>query len=286
MTVGFIGIGAMGQPIAHNMLRGGVPLIVWNRTISKCDSLVAAGAVLAGSLDELFSSAETIFLMLADESAIDKVLDRGTPLFRQRVAHRTLVQMGTTSTGFSTALAEQVHSAGGHYVEAPVSGSRKPAEAGRLVGLLAGAQSDVDRVLPLLSSVCHEIFYCGPVPGGLRMKHATNMVLIPMMVSLCEAAHFARQSGLDMQTFSDVLLSGQMANDLMRAKLPKLATLDFAPQAAVKNVLDSALAAAGAASNAGCPATLLAACRELLSNAAKEGLGEEDVIALVKTLRA
>src|SRR6202000_849888 len=103
-------------------------------------------------------------LMLADDRAIDSVLGRVDGRFGVPVAGRTIVHMGTTSPGYSAALGGDIPAAGGHYVEAPVSGSRGPAEAGQLVAMLAGDPAAVAAVRPLLTPRCRDSVLCGPGP--------------------------------------------------------------------------------------------------------------------------
>jgi 3-hydroxyisobutyrate dehydrogenase len=197
VTVGFAGLGTMGTPMALRLLRAGSPLVVWNRTPGKAAPLVAAGAEQAADVGDLFRRCDVVLLMLADEPAVDAVLDHGGAGFAGRVRGRTVVHLGTTSPEFSRALAADVEGAGGGYAEAPVSGSRGPAEAGELVGLLAGRPEVVADVAPLLAPMCREVLDCGPVPNGLLMKLAVNVVLITLVTGLAEAVHFARHHDLD-----------------------------------------------------------------------------------------
>src|SRR5690606_10248166 len=145
--------------------------------------------------------------------------------------------MGTVSPEYSTALVDAVGAAGGAYVEAPVSGSRVPAEQGRLVALLAGDDGAVAEVRPLLAPMCRETFDCGPVPGALLMKLAVNLFLITQVTGLTEAFHFAGRHGLDRRRFLDVLDAGPMASAVSRMKAPKLLSRDFTVQAAATDVL-------------------------------------------------
>src|SRR5438105_1216253 len=126
--IGFIGLGVMGRPMALNLLRAGVPLVVWSRTPAHCADAQEAGADHALSADEVFARCRVVLLMLATEAAIDEVLGRGSGRFGQLVRDRVVVHMGTTSAGYSATLAAEIAVAGGQYVEAPVSGSRVPAE--------------------------------------------------------------------------------------------------------------------------------------------------------------
>jgi 3-hydroxyisobutyrate dehydrogenase len=193
MDLGFIGLGVMGQPMALNLARAGTTLAVWNRSADKSKPLRAAGARVAASPAEVFRRARVVILMLVDGAAIDAVLGRGTPEFGPNVAERIIVHMGTTSPDYTRELEADVRAAGGGYVEAPVSGSRKPAEAGRLVAMLAGERAAIEEVGPLLQPMCHKTVICGPVPNALLMKLSVNLFLNTMVACLAEAA---RQSDL------------------------------------------------------------------------------------------
>ena len=105
VDVGFIGLGVMGQLMALNLVRAGVPLIVWNRTEAKAEPLRAAGARVATCSGEVLERAALVVLMLADGEAIDSVLARGSSAFAANVAGHTIVHMGTTSPAYSRALA-------------------------------------------------------------------------------------------------------------------------------------------------------------------------------------
>jgi 3-hydroxyisobutyrate dehydrogenase len=205
VNVGFIGLGVMGQPMALNLAKAGTPLVVWNRSAEKCEALRAAGAKVATTAAEVCQQAQVVILMMADAAAIDSVLGRsaGAPAgeFAGNVAQRIIVHMGSTSPEYSRALEADIRAAGGSYVEAPVSGSRKPAEAGQLVAMLAGEQAAVETVRPLLKPMCHETIVCGAVPNALLMKLSVNLFLITMVTGLAEAFHFADRHGLNTQQF-------------------------------------------------------------------------------------
>jgi 3-hydroxyisobutyrate dehydrogenase len=234
---GFIGLGTMGTPMALNLARTGAPLIVWNRTPDRCAPLAQAGANVAPDLTSLYAQCDTILMMLENDVATDAVLGRDSPDFAERVAGRCIVSMGTVSADYSRKLSEDIRAAGGRYVETPVSGSRKPAEAGQLVGMIAGDAVDIVRLRSRLAPICKQIFDCGVVPGALQMKLAVNTFLITMVAGLAEAAHFAARHGLDMTRFAEVLNAGPMASDVSRVKIEKLCHRDFARQAGISDVL-------------------------------------------------
>ncbi len=283
---GFIGLGVMGQPMALRMARAGLPLVVWNRTAERCEPLREAGAAVAAAPLEVFQRTRTVFLMLADDAAIDTVLGRGTPWFGAQVAGRTVVHMGTTSAGYSRVLEAEIRAAGGRYVEAPVSGSRGPAEEGRLVAMVAGDEAAVAQVRPLLSPLCHQTFACGAVPGALLMKLAVNIFLITQVTGLTEAFHFAERHGLDRRLFVDVLDAGPMASSVSRAKAAKLLTSDFTVQAAILDVLKNNRLIAEEARSSSLASPLLDVCYALYGEAAALGHGHADMAAVLYAIEA
>ncbi|MFC8676049.1 NAD(P)-dependent oxidoreductase [Streptomyces griseorubiginosus] len=284
--VGFVGLGVMGQPMALNLARAGTPLVVWNRSPARCAPLRAAGAEVAASAAEVFERAGTVFLMLADETAVDAVLGRGTPDFPVRVSGRTVVHMGTTSAEYSAGLQDDVRAAGGRYVEAPVSGSRVPAERGELVAMLAGDDEAVAAVRPLLSPMCRDAFDCGPVPDALLTKFSVNLFLITLVTGLTEAFHFAARQGLDPGLLRDVLDAGPMASSVSRMKTPKLLSRDFAVQAGAADVLKNNRLIAEAARKTGVVSPLLDVCHALFGETVEQGHGDEDMVAVLHALES
>ncbi|MEV4299315.1 NAD(P)-dependent oxidoreductase [Microbispora rosea] len=286
MDVGFVGLGIMGQPMALNLVRAGTPLVVWNRTAARSEPLRAAGAEVAGSAAEVFRRARVVILMLADEAAIDAVLERGTPAFARNVADRVVVHMGTTSPAYSAGLEADVLDAGGGYVEAPISGSRVPAEQGRLVAMLAGRPEAVEEVRPLLKPMCAKTVVCGPAPKALLTKLAVNIFLITTVTGLAESLHFGERQGLDVGLLVDVLNSGQMASDVSRVKAVKLAGRDFAAQAAIADVLKNNRLIAEAARRAGVASPLLDVCHALFAETFALGHADLDMAAVVHAIEA
>ncbi len=286
MTTGFFGLGVMGQPMALNLVRSGESLVVWNRSPEKCEPLRAAGARIASTPSAVFEEAKIVILMLANEAAIDDVLCRGTVAFAQLVAGRTIVQMGTTAPEYSAALAQDVRRAGGAYVEAPVSGSRKPAENGELIAMVAGEHGAVERVSPLLKRMCRNVIPCGAVPNASLMKLAVNLFLITMVTGLCESVHFAQRYHLDMAAFRAVLDSGPMASAVSRGKLQKLMETDFSVQAAIFDVFKNNRLIADAARNAAIASPLLDVCLQLFGETSDLGLANDDMIAVIRAIEA
>jgi len=286
MPIGFIGLGVMGQPMALRLAQAGQPLLVWNRSPERCEPLRAAGAEVAADAAEVFSRARIVLLMLADEAAIDSVLARGTASFGDRVGGRTIVQMGTIAPEHSRELADQIGAAGGRYVEAPVSGSRGPAERGELIAMLAGEAAAIDAVRPLLAPMCQRTTDCGAVPRASLMKLAVNLFLITQVTGLCEAMHFAARQGLDLRQVAEVLDAGPMASIVSRAKTAKLVAGDYSVQAAIGDVLKNNRLIAEAARGARIASPLLDVCHALYAETLALGHGGADMAAVIRAIEA
>ncbi|MEY9876331.1 3-hydroxyisobutyrate dehydrogenase [Streptacidiphilus sp. MAP12-33] len=284
--VGFVGLGVMGGPMALNLARAGTELVVWNRTPERAEPLRAAGARVAADPGEVFRAARVVVLMPYDAAVADLMLGRGTPEFATRVAGRTIVHMGTAEPEWSRGLEREIRAAGGRYLEAPVSGSRVPAEQGRLVAMLAGEPEAVAEVRPLLAPLCQEMFDCGAVPGALLMKLAVNVFLIATVTGLAESFHFAAGHGLDTSLLRDVLDAGPMASAVSRAKAEKLTKGDFSVQAAILDVLKNNRLIVDAAHTAGIASPLLDACEALYAETAERGHGGEDMAAVLRAFEA
>ncbi|MBU2664322.1 NAD(P)-dependent oxidoreductase [Actinoplanes bogorensis] len=274
MTVGFLGLGVMGTPMATNLAKAGTDLIVWSRTDR---GNTPPGALRVATPGDV--RAELLILMLAGESAIDEVMPRVDP------RGRLIVHMGTTSPEFSARLATRVENQGGRYVEAPVSGSRGPAEAGELVAMVAGDEDGKAALAPHLGVMCRQVVDCGAEPGSaLLMKLAVNTFLISMVTGLAEAFHFADAYGLDRDLLRQVLDAGPMASTVSRVKAGKLVSEDFAVQASIRDVLMNNELIVAAARKREIASPLLDVCRDLYAETAALGHAESDMAAVIHGL--
>lgn len=286
MRIGFAGLGLMGKPMAANLCRAGVALTAYNRSPGARTELAALGAATVDTPEALFAACDTIILMLVDDAATDAVLGRGGPDFAARVKGRLIVNMGTHAPSYSRALEAEIRATGGSFVEAPVSGSRLPAEAGQLVVMLAGDPEAVARARPLFAPMCREIIDIGAVPGAMAMKMAVNLYLVATVAALAEAANLASALSLDPALFSRTILSGALRSDVAAAKLDKMVRGDFAPQAAIRDVCKNAALVAAAAADARAHAPLLGESRRLFETVLGKGEGESDMAAVLHAFDA
>jgi len=286
MRVGFIGLGIMGLPMAKRLANAEMPLVVWNRRPGPAEELAGEGGRVARAPADVFAGADVIIIMLATGEAIDSVLGRGGSGFAAMVRGKILVNMGTFAPSYSRGLMVDVERCGGRYVEAPVSGSRVPAASGELLVLLAGEDSACAAVRPILAPMCREIVDCGPVPSALVMKLAVNILLIATATGLAEAFHFAGGNGIDLQRFRAVIDASPMASAVSRIKSEKLAAADFAPQAAVGDVLKNVRLIAAQARSTGLATPLIDECEALFAETLALGEGALDMAAVIHAIAA
>ena len=168
-------------------------------------------------------------------------------------------------------------------MEAPVSGSRGPAEAGELVAMLAGQADALELAREIIRPCCREIFDCGGPPNALRMKLAVNLFLITLVTGLVEATHFARRAGLDLETFCAIVKAGPMSSAVSRGKLDKLVTQDFSVQASIRDVLKNSRLVEAATIDAGVSAPLISQCTLLYERAIELGVGDLDMAAVLRS---
>jgi len=286
MRIGFLGLGVMGTPMAAHLARAGYEVCGWSRSDRNHAAARTAGINVCEAVDEVFAACDTLILMLANDDAIDSVLDRHGAAFGERVEGRLLINMGTSSATYSQALAEQIRAAGGRYVEAPVSGSRVQAEAAQLVILLAGADVDLAAAAPLVAPMGRQTVCCGAVPSALRMRLAVNLYLITLVTGLAEAVYFAEAHGIELDRFAQVLNAGPMASEVSRIKLDKMIRGDFSVQASITDVRKNSGLVAAAAHEVGMHAPLIDASDALFAQALASGSGALDMAAVLQAVRA
>lgn len=281
LSLGFIGLGTMGTPMALNLARK-FPLTIWNRTPSKYHLFDQTDAEIASSPLQVVEKSDIIFTMLFDGAAVESVVSGET---LSALNGKILVNTSSVTETSNHTIYSRVKAAGGDFVEMPVSGGPGPAGLGQLVGMMAGDEAVVSRVKPYVEPLTKAPVYCGPIGQGLKMKYAANLYLITMTAGLSESMVLAKAQGLEPAAFATVLNAGPMASVYSRAKLAKMVDGDWSANAAIADCYNSTQLIVNAARESGTEAPLINVCRNLYDRAKKEGLGGEDMIAVGKVLK-
>jgi len=281
--VGFIGLGIMGQAMAANILKKGYPLTVYNRTADKAEALRRAGARVAGTPSLLADGSDVIILMLTGAEAVDAVLYGDEGLLAGDCEGKTVINMSTVPPACSKDWAAMLAARGITLIDAPVSGSKIPAEQGTLVILAGGPEEVVCAQEPLLLGMGRKVIYCGESGNGSSMKLAVNLLLGVMMEGMAEAVHLAERSGLAIETLLDAVASGPLACTLFQIKEEMFKTGSYPPQFPFKHMAKDMQFVVAAAEESGARLPLATELAKLFSPAAAADLLEQD-FAAVKTL--
>ncbi|MBT2334565.1 NAD(P)-dependent oxidoreductase [Variovorax paradoxus] len=287
MKIGIVGVGVMGEPMARNLHKAGHSVTVYNRTASRCEGLRSLGVTVAETARQVIEVSDAIVLMVPSHVEVDQALQRSANgTIAAPVKGKTIVLMSTIAPAYSAELAANLAAAGARYVEAPVSGSKQPAETGQLVILAAAAEPGyIDEVQPLFDAVGKKTVRCGPIPTAMRMKLANQLLLIACFEAITEATHFAAGIGLDVGQFLEMAQAGPLANDVLRMKAPKMLADDFAQQAPIRHVAKDIGLVCDEAAQRGLWVPVAEVNRALFSEAMQCGQSEDDAVGIVKILR-
>jgi 3-hydroxyisobutyrate dehydrogenase len=279
-TVAFIGLGAMGSLMAHNLLAAGVNLRVYNRNSARTRAFTELGVAAFETPAQAVQGADFVVSIVADDDATRSVM-LGTDGVVSAAASATVIIDSSTNTPMAAReVCEQAALRGLFYLDAPVSGSLPQARAHELVFMVGGDRTAFDRAQPVFASMGRLATYMGSSGSGATIKLINNMLSGTVSTALAEALAVAEAAGLEARAVQEVLGEGATASRLLKGKMPKMLGRDFSPQfqlALMEKDLRYFLALAQALDT---PAPIAALVRSQLQSARRAGLGELDVAAV------
>ncbi|XP_050234850.1 glyoxylate/succinic semialdehyde reductase 2, chloroplastic isoform X2 [Mercurialis annua] len=283
--VGFLGLGIMGTPMAHNLIKAGCDVTVWNRTKSKCDTLISLGAKYKPSPKEVADACDVTFAMLADpESAVEVACGKHGAASGM-VPGKGYVDISTVDGGTSKLISGHIKDTGALFLEAPVSGSKKPAEDGQLIFLTAGDKSLYETAAPFLDIMGKSRFYLGDVGNGAAMKLVVNMIMGSMMATFSEGILLGEKVGLDPNTIVEVVSQGAISAPMYSMKGPSMIKSLYPTAFPLKHQQKDLRLALGLAESVSQPTPIAAAANELYKVAKSHGLSDSDFSAVIEALR-
>ncbi len=207
-TVGVIGLGLMGKPMARNLHRAGATVVVHNRSRGVVDELAGEGMVAAAGPADVAARAETVILMLPDTPAVAHVLLGDGGVISGVGPDHLIIDMGTTAVTETREFAAAVEAKGGAYVDAPVSGGTIGAEGGTLNIMAGGGEAAVARGEPLFAVLGKSVVHVGAVGAG-QVAKAANQVIVGLTIgAVAEALTLARRAGVDPARVRQALRGG------------------------------------------------------------------------------
>jgi 3-hydroxyisobutyrate dehydrogenase len=217
--VGLLGVGLMGSAMTHRLLSEGFPVAAWDRNPSHVEPLGARGADIAGSPGEVVSAADVVITMLPTAEAVRSVVE---PLLSQWPRTTIWLQMSSVGATESDDLAGLAAGHGVTLIDAPVSGSTRPAEEGKLTVLASGPDSARPQVEPVLAALGSRIQWVGETGMGSRLKLAANHWMITMVAALAETMRLCERMDLDQQQFVALLDGGPLGSPYALDKLSEM----------------------------------------------------------------
>ncbi|KAL0396997.1 UNVERIFIED_CONTAM: Glyoxylate/succinic semialdehyde reductase 2, chloroplastic [Sesamum calycinum] len=283
--IGFLGLGIMGSPMAQNLIKAGCDVTVWNRTKSKCDPLISLGAKYKSSPEEVAASCDVTFAMLADpESAVDVACGKHGAAGGMSPG-KGYVDVSTVDGETSKLISAHIKSTGALFLEAPVSGSKKPAEDGQLIFLTAGDKSLYETAAPLLDIMGKSRFYLGDVGNGAAMKLVVNMIMGSMMASFSEGLLLSEKVGLDPKVLVEVISQGAISAPMYSMKGPSMVQSLYPTAFPLKHQQKDLRLALGLAESVSQATPIAAAANELYKVAKAHGLSDNDFSAVIEALK-
>lgn len=278
--VGFIGIGIMGEGMASRLVSQGVagsadaPLIVWNRTSSKCDDLKErfpdANIVVKGTAKEVVESCSVTFSILSTPEASRAVFEGENGTLAGVSDGKFIIDCATLAEGDMKRMGEEVNSKGGQFLEAPVSGSKGPAATGTLIFLCAGSESvyqdtTVQSSLKAMGKATH--FFGTEVGHGTRAKLVVNSLMGTMMAAFSESLALTESIGLDGEKMLEVIGQGAIQSPMYALKGPKMLKKDHAPNFPLEHAHKDMKLAVDVATKAGVAYTVTESAEKLFQKA-------------------
>ncbi|MDP9440137.1 MAG: 2-hydroxy-3-oxopropionate reductase [Actinomycetota bacterium] len=228
-TVGFIGLGIMGRPMAKNLMEAGYDLVVNNRSPEKAEELAGEGATAAATPREVAEGCDVVITMLPDSPQVEEVLAGEDGVFEGVREGALIVDMSTISPVVTESLAKGAKEKGASLLDAPVSGGDVGAIEGTLSIMVGGSEEDFERAKPLFEVMGKTVTHVGPTGAGQVTKAANQIVVALTIEAVSEALVLGSKGGVSPEKILDVLGGGLAGNKVMEVKREKFLSHTFDP---------------------------------------------------------
>ncbi len=285
-AVAVLGLGAMGHAFAANLLKKGFIVRGWNRTRQRGEDLEPAGLTLCATAQEAVRGADVVISMLTDAASTEAVIIGDKGIVKHLKQGAVVVQMGTIGVVSTETLDKAIAAARADvaFVDAPVSGTKAPAENAQITVLASGDRARAAAVEPVFGAIAKGTKWLGSAGAGSRMKLVVNAWLISMVQGMTESLSLAKTFGFSPDDFWAALEGGPLAAPYVKNKIEMIKSGDYTPQMQLSLALKDANLALDAAGADELPA--LSAIGEFWQNAVEAGLGEQDIAVVYRYLSA
>jgi 3-hydroxyisobutyrate dehydrogenase-like beta-hydroxyacid dehydrogenase len=283
-TVGFIGLGVIGLPMAERLQQQGLSLVVWNRTAQKTAGLVERGAKRAGTPQELARSSDIVITMVTDGPAVEALALGSGGLAAALTPGKVHCDMSTIDPGTSRRLAASYASRSVNFLHAPVLGSKRAAATGKLLIFAGGPREAFEKCKPVFEALGQKSWHWEEAPTASSMKLASNLLLAGMMEVFGESLVLATKAGIRPLTMLEVIGASALAAPMFQTKGEAVARGDFTPNFYLRNMLKDLNLVLDTSDQWGVELPATRAVRGAFAAAADQGLAELDYSAVVEWL--
>ncbi|BAU33144.1 NAD(P)-dependent oxidoreductase [Microcella alkaliphila] len=285
-TVAMLGLGVMGHGMAHNLLKAGHTVTVWNRTAGRASDLVAEGAVEAESVEHAVAEVDFVLYCLADDAAVRAVVLGQEGLAEIVSANSIVVDLSTISPEVSAEERASFDQRNVRFVDAPVFGSKGEARQGGL-WVVAGGETDVvEAARGVLNAISSSVHHVGGPGSGVRMKLVGNLIVASQLLALGEALTFAHKAGLDLGAVLEVLSVTDFRSPIFDGVGPAVLEGDYSPSFALALMQKDTRLIKAFAAECESPIAGLEVAAGYVDEAIAAGFGAENASALIKAIAA
>jgi len=274
-TIGFIGLGLMGRPMSLNLVKAGYSVTVWNRSAARADEVVAAGAKLAKTPEEVAAASDFLISIVSDPPALEEILWGAHGAMPALKRGSIYMDSSTISPTLARKIAAACSDRGARFLDAPVTGGDWGAKKGELVFMIGGDADTLKAAEPIIGVMGKKWFHLGPNGAGQTIKLAMNMILALQVDALAEALALVTRAGLQGEKLVEVLQSSMGRSGLLDVKAPNLLKGEYAPSFSLRLMHKDLGLALDLANQLGVALPATAAARETYS--AVKGAAKEDL---------
>ncbi|MBG6186112.1 NAD(P)-dependent oxidoreductase [Flavobacterium sp. CAN_S2] len=281
LKLGWTGLGNMGNPMVMNLLKAGFEVSVFNRTKDKEAPLLAAGAKSASSLQELMKTCDVVLTMLSNDAAVKEVFEGPMGLLSKTNSGKTIINMSTVAPETSRYLKTICNQHNVHFIDAPVSGSVKPAQDGTLVILVGASNEDYELAKPIFDVLGKIAIHVGESGVASSAKLAINYLLGLNLQGIAETVLFAEKNGVSKEDMLNIINQGACGNGITNIKTSSILNDSYPAAFALKHLVKDLRLA----KEAGLDSPLIHPLYDSYATAEQEGLGDQDVMAIISSLK-
>lgn len=283
-AIGFIGLGIMGHGMAANLLRAGFPLTIWNRTRSRMDELMAAGARAGESPADVARHSEIIITCVSDTPDVRAVILGDAGVIHGARAGSLIIDMSTISPQATREIAAALAEADLHMLDAPISGGSEGAVNGTLSIMVGGEAAQVERARPAFEVMGKTVTHVGEIGAGQTVKIVNQILVVGNMLAASEAMLMAQAGGLDLRKALQAVEAGAAGSWMLSNRAPQVFARDFRPGFTIDLQQKDLRLALEAAEQLGVPLLATSLIHQLYKTLQLQGFGGEGNHALVKAL--